>query len=395
MENLIADRMSDIPKSFIREMLKIASQPNIISFAGGLPNKDLFPTESLTAATENVFKIYGNDVFQYSNSEGFSKLRAYIAETYSKKNIDIPAKNILITNGAQQGLDLIGKVLLNEGDGVIIEEPGYLGAIQAFSLYNPYFSPVAVSEQGMDLQQLERAISKRTHKLLYAVPNFQNPSGITYSKENRVGLAEIIQKKNIFIVEDDPYGELRFSGSPQPSFKTYLPDKTIMLGSFSKIIVPGFRIGWIAAPDAIFEKLLIAKQASDLHTCNFTQYIIHQYLQDNAIDTHIERVISMYSEQCQYMTSSINRFFPKNVQFTQPEGGMFLWVTLPSGISAMDLFDIAVKEKVAFVPGTPFYINGKGDNTLRLNFSSVDTATIETGIKRLGNAMRKLQENQR
>ena len=391
MDTLFADRITDVPKSFIREMLKITADPTIISFAGGLPKRNLFPVQELTAATEQVFEIYGRDIFQYSNSEGYQALREYIANNYLKKGLKVAAKNILITNGSQQGLDLLGKVLLNDGDGVIIEEPGYLGAIQAFSLYRPHFSPVPVSEEGMDLEKLQAVLSEREHKLLYAVPNFQNPSGITYSSKNRECVADLIREKGVFIVEDDPYGELRFSGTAKPSFKKYLPEQTILLGSFSKIVVPGFRIGWIVAPDAIYDKLLIAKQASDLHTCHFTQYIIYQYLQKNSIAAHVEKVIETYGEQCQCMMDSIDAYFPRNVKYTKPEGGMFLWVTLPEGVSAMDLFDLAVKEKVAFVPGDPFYVNKKGSNTLRLNFSSVDNDTIKIGIQRLGKVMAELQ----
>lgn len=391
MDTIFADRIIDVPKSFIREMLKITADPTIISFAGGLPKKDLFPVQELTDATEQVFEIYGRDIFQYSNSEGYQALREYIANNYLKKGLKVAAKNILITNGSQQGLDLLGKVLLNDGDGVIIEEPGYLGAIQAFSLYKPHFSPVPVSEEGMDLEKLQAVLSEREHKLLYAVPNFQNPSGITYSSKNREGVADLIREKDVFIVEDDPYGEIRFSGTAKPSFKKYLPEQTILLGSFSKIVVPGFRIGWIVAPDTIYDKLLIAKQASDLHTCHFTQYIIYQYLQKNSIAAHLEKVTETYGEQCQCMMESIDAYFPRNVKYTKPEGGMFLWVTLPEGMSAMDLFNHAVKEKVAFVPGDPFYVNRKGSNTLRLNFSSVDNDTIRTGIQRLGKVMAELQ----
>jgi 2-aminoadipate transaminase len=387
MNTVFADRITDVPRSFIREILKVAIEPDIISFAGGLPNRDLFPVQALTDATSDVFQKYGKDIFQYSNSEGFLKLREYIARNYRRKNIDVSADNILITNGAQQGLDLLGKVFVNEGDGVIIEEPGYLGAIQAFSLYKPKFSPVVVSDEGMDLEQLKARVLERNHKLLYTVPNFQNPSGITYSEKNREEIAGIVEGKGVFIVEDDPYGELRFAGTAKPSFKKYLPDKTIMLGSFSKIVVPGFRAGWIVAPDDIFEKLLIAKQASDLHTCQFTQYIIYEYLMKNDIDAHIAKVVRTYGDQCNTMLESIRDYFPETVASTKPEGGMFLWATLPVGMSAMTLFNRAVREKVVFVPGDPFYINKTEVNTLRLNFSCVDSNTIKTGIQRLGEAL--------
>lgn len=391
MNDIFADRITDVPRSFIREILKVAIDPEVISFAGGLPNRDLFPVQELIKATNEVFDIYGKDIFQYSNSEGYIKLREYIAENYKEKGLSVSPENVLITNGAQQGLDLLGKVLLNEGDGVVLEEPGYLGAIQAFSLYKPTFLPVQVSEQGMFIDKLRDVFDKNNPKIIYSVPNFQNPSGITYTNENRREIAEIVKDKQTFLIEDNPYGDLRFSGEPQLSFKHYLPEKVILLGSFSKIVVPGFRLGWIVAPYSILNKLLIAKQASDLHTCHFTQYIIYQYLQKNDIQSHIDKVTRKYGEQCQSMLESIEKYFPSNVTSTKPEGGMFLWVTLPSQVSAMDLFDLAVKEKVVFVPGSPFYVNNNGENTLRLNFSCTDKRTTEIGIKRLGSALRKLQ----
>ncbi|MES9903937.1 MAG: PLP-dependent aminotransferase family protein [Sedimenticola sp.] len=390
MNEIFADRITDVPKSFIREILKVTLDSDVISFAGGLPNRDLFPVQELTNATNEVFNIYGNDIFQYSNSEGYLHLREYIAGNYQKNGLQISAENVLITNGAQQGLDLLGKVLLNEGDGVVLEEPGYLGAIQAFSLYKANFLPVQVSDQGMDTDQLRRVFTQNSPKLIYSVPNFQNPSGITYTNENRLEVSEIIKDEQVFLIEDNPYGDLRFSGNPQNSFKHYSPEKVILLGSFSKIIIPDFRIGWVVAPESILNKLLIAKQASDLHTCHFTQYIIYQYLQNNDIQAHIEKVAIKYSEQCKSMLKSIEKHFPTNVQPTKPEGGMFLWVTLPSNVSAMELFDLAVKEKVVFVPGSPFYINNNGKSSFRLNFSCTDKQTTEIGIKRIGVAIRKL-----
>ena len=391
MDNIFADRITDVPRSFIREILKVALDKSVISFAGGLPNRELFPAKELIESTRHVFDIYGSDIFQYSNSEGYIKLREYIAGTYKISGIEISPENILITNGAQQGLDLIGKVLINEGDGLVIEEPGYLGAIQAFSLYRPWYFQVTLHDDGMDLDQLKSALSGTGVKLIYTVPNFQNPSGITYSLKNREEISDIVRDRDVFVIEDDPYKELRFSGDPIPSFKQYLPDRTILLGSFSKTVVPGFRIGWIAAPDEIFEKLLIAKQASDLHSCQFTQYIVYQFLENNDIDAHIKKIREAYGKQCKSMLESIDKYFPDDVGSTRPEGGMFLWATLPSSMAAIDLFNLAVKEKVIFVPGDPFYINKKNMNTLRLNFSCVDPETIKTGIKRLGEAINILK----
>lgn len=388
--SMFADRISDVPKSFIREILKVAISPDIISFAGGLPNRDLFPIEQLQAASNHVFDFAGKEALQYSNTEGYEPLREYISKRYKQKGLDISPNNILITTGSQQGLDLLGKTFLNERDNIIIEEPGYLGAIQLFSVYKAVFNPVKLHENGLDIEELKRVIAKKRMKLLYMVPNFSNPSGITYSEENRKEVAKVLKGKSIFLIEDDPYGELRYKGEHVPSFRNYLPDQTILLGSFSKTVVPSFRTGWIVAPDAIMEKLIIAKQASDLHTNYFTQRLLHQFLLDNNVDEHIERIIDVYGKQCDAMIKSIRRHFPKDVHFTEPEGGMFLWVTLPKSVSAMKLFNEAIKENVAFVPGNPFYTRGEENvNTLRLNFSCVDEMAIEEGIKRLGEAIHR------
>ncbi|MBC8394300.1 MAG: PLP-dependent aminotransferase family protein [Deltaproteobacteria bacterium] len=393
MDSIFSDRITDVPRSFIREILKVALDPTFISFAGGLPNRAFFPVEELRDATDRVFDTNGRDVFQYSHSEGYPELRKYISQRYRKKqNLDIPVDNILITSGSQQGLDLLGKTLLNDGDGLIIEEPGYLGAIQAFSLYKPTFLPVSVSEEGMDLQKLRQIIASESPKLMYTVPNFQNPSGISYTEENRRAISEILQGTNTLLIEDDPYVDLRFMGQRKTSFKTLLPDNTILLGSFSKTIVPGFRLGWLVAPSHIMEKIIVAKQATDLHTTHFTQSIIYQYLKNNDIDLHINKIVKAYGNQCQAMLHSIKKYFPKSVKYTKPEGGMFLWVELPQNITSLELFELAVEDKVVFVPRDPFYVNKTGTNTLRLNFSCVDEDTIATGIQRLGNAIEKLME---
>ncbi|VAX28353.1 Aspartate aminotransferase (AspB-4) [hydrothermal vent metagenome] len=390
MQTRFSDRMADVPKSFIREILKDALMPDTISFAGGLPNRTLFPTEEIKVATQKVFEIYGNDLFQYSASEGLIALREWIAQRYKEKGLDVKLENILITSGSQQGLDLLGKVLLNKGDGLILEEPGYLGAIQAFALYRPQFLPVSVSEIGMDTEKLRAVVQSKKPKLMYTVPNFQNPSGITYPEKNREAVAEILRGTETLLIEDDPYGDLRFNKTQHTSFKTLLPHNTLLLGSFSKIIVPSFRIGWIVASDAIMQKLIIAKQASDLHTNQFTQYVIHQYLRDNDLDAHISKIVAAYSTQKEVMRNSILRHFPKEISSTNPEGGMFLWMTLPKLTSALDLFELALKDKVVFVPGDPFYINQSHLNTLRLNYSCADVPTIETGMARLAHAIKTL-----
>ena len=391
MDSIFSDRIADVPRSFIREILKVTLDPTIISFAGGLPNRALFPVEELKAATAKVFDTMGRDVLQYSTSEGFTGLREMIARRYhDRQNLDIPVEDILITNGSQQGLDLMGKTFINEGDDIVIEDPAYLGAIQAFSLYKPRFNSVLLTDEGMDIDQFKSVMAAKKPKLIYTVPNFQNPSGLSFSERTRREMADIVQGTKTLLIEDDPYGDLRYSGRRKSSFKKFLPDNTILFGTFSKTVAPGFRLGWIVAPHDIMEKLIIAKQAADLHTTHFTQCILWQYMQDNDIDAHIRKIKACYGRQMQAMLNSIEKYFPEGVAHTTPEGGMFLWATLPKSVSSRDLLDLALKDKVIFVPGDPFYVNRRNTNTLRLNFSCTDEETIDTGIRHLGQAMEEL-----
>jgi 2-aminoadipate transaminase len=386
--NIFSDRISDVPRSFIREILKVAVNPSIISFAGGLPNRDLFPLDGIRAATERVFSESGKDALQYSTSEGFAPLREWIAKRYAKAmSLEVKPEEILITHGSQQGLDLLGKTLLNEGDHVAIEKPGYLGAIQAFSIYRSRFHQVPLWKDGPDIDTLESAINRFPVKLFYTVPNFQNPSGKSYSQESRRDVAGVLSGTDTLLIEDDPYGELRFRGTPADSFRKLMPENTVLLGSFSKIVAPAFRVGWLVARDDVLEKLLVAKQASDLHTNGPSQRIIHRYLKDNDIDAHIARIREAYGRQREAMVDSIREHFPGDAEFSEPEGGMFLWVKLPGGMSSMELFDKAIERDVAFVPGEPFYPDNPEKDTLRLNFSSVDEDTITEGIQRLARAI--------
>lgn len=379
-----ANRMNNVPKSFIREILKATESSDIISFAGGLPNKDLFPIEEIQEATLSAFKQTGNSILQYSTTEGYLPLREYIARRYEKKwNLKINPRNIIITNGSQQAIDLLGKILINENDPIIIEEPGYLGAIQAFSVYQPQFLPIPLHTTGIDLSIFSDAIKTYNPKLFYCIPNFQNPSGICYSEETKKTVAQLISESNTYIIEDDPYGELRYFGTDKLSFANFLPDQTILLGSFSKTVVPGFRIGWIVVPDELLEKFVIAKQATDLHSNIFSQHILYQYLTNNDLDVHITKIKNAYCEQCNTMADSITKFLTPEVTFNKPDGGMFFWLTFPAHISTMKLLEKCIPQKITFVPGDSFYINRTNINTCRLNFTCSSPQLITEGIKRL------------
>ncbi|MBN2181836.1 MAG: PLP-dependent aminotransferase family protein [Sedimentisphaerales bacterium] len=391
MKKLYATRMSTIPKSFIREILKVTEDPNVISFAGGLPNPQFFPVKEIAATISEV--LAGDDVsaLQYSTTEGYGPLREYIAQRYrDKKGLDISADQILITNGSQQGLDLIGKVFIGKGDAVAIERPAYLGAIQAFSVYEPMFCPVPLLEDGIDIGSLKDVFGRYCIRLFHTVINFQNPSGISYSQNKREELAELLGRHDTVVVEDDPYGELRFVGAAPQSMRNWLDGRAVLLGSFSKTIAPGLRLGWICAGREIMDRLVVAKQASDLHSNSLCQRIVHRYLVNNDVDKHIATIIAAYKKQRDAMMTAIEANFPREVSFTRPEGGMFLWITLPERLSSLELFDRAIEEKVAFVPGTPFFVDRGGENNMRLNYSNSDEDRINEGIRRLGKIMKNL-----
>lgn len=384
------NRIQNTPKSFIREILKVTQDPSIISFAGGLPNPSLFPIEALQEAARETLATAGARALQYSTTEGHAELRAWIAARYERRGVSVHPDQVLITTGSQQCLDLLGKLFIENGDEVILERPSYLGTIQAFTMFEPRFVTVDLEEDGPNLEQAERLLATGRPKLFYAVPNFQNPSGLTYSKAKREALGALLRKypETVFI-EDDPYGELRFSGEHHKPLFAYTKGRSIMLGSFSKITVPGFRLGWMVAPPEIIRLAVKAKQAADLHSSTFNQFIISEYLKRHSIDDHIAKITERYGAQAKAMVAALEREAPAGVSFTRPEGGMFSWVTLPAGKgSCMDLFNLAIEQKVAFVPGMPFYTDGTGQDTLRLNFSNASEATIDAGIARLCRCMK-------
>ena len=384
-----SDRILNTPSSFIRDILKVADAPDVISFAGGLPNPVSFPIEALQQSIDGAIKKNGSRLFQYSTTEGYLPLREMIANKYRRKfNLDVDPDDVLITNGSQQALELLGKVILNKGDQVLMEEPGYLGAIQAFSLCEPEFLSIPLEEDGLNLDLLEEKLKNNPVKMIYCVPNFQNPTGLTYSLEKRKAMREIVTKYDLAFIEDDPYGELRFRGESLPYIGAGYMENSILLGTFSKTVTPGMRLGFLITKNAeLMRHLVTAKQGSDLHTNIFTQYAIHEYLMNNPYAEHVDKIIALYREQATVMLDAMEKYFPKTVSWTKPEGGMFIWVTLPEGQSALDLFPKAMEQKVAFVPGDPFYTHKRGVNTFRLNYTNATPDVILEGIRRLGSIL--------
>ena len=389
--SLLARRTQRMQRSAIREILKVTEDPQIISFAGGLPNPSTFPVAEIAESAAKVLRDAGTSALQYSTTEGYRPLREFIARRYwEKRQLRIDPDEILITNGSQQGLDLLGKVLLDAGDPVLLERPAYLGAIQAFSAYEPQFTSVTLEDDGPNLIEFEAALDQRKPKIFYAVPNFQNPSGLSYSGAKREAVGRLCSARSVVLVEDDPYGELRFRGEPLPSLKHHCP-RGVLLGSFSKIVAPGLRLGWICAPRQLMDLMVTAKQGVDLHSNYFSQRVVHQHLLDHDLDAHIAMVRGLYGRQRDAMVAAIQRHFPAEVKSSEPDGGMFLWVRLPEGVSVAALFKAAIARKVAFVPGSAFYADVADDRHLRLNFSNSDEARIDEGMRRLGEAIRELQ----
>lgn len=394
MKNKFSDRVVKTKKSFIREILKVTESNDAISFAGGLPNPISFPIDEIKRASIEVLEEDGESALQYAITEGYRPLREIISKRYlEKKGLEISPDEIIITNGSQQGLDLISKVFIEKGDNILMEKPGYLGAIQAFSMYEPEINQVDLENDGLNIEKLEQELKLRKNKLIYTVPDFQNPTGTCYSETKRKEISKLLMDNDVLMIEDNPYGELRFMGEEKQNFKSYMKEKSILLGSFSKIVSPGLRLGWVCASEEIIDKVILAKQASDLHTNFFTQRIVCNYLANNDIDVHIEMIRNKYKDQRDVMVKSIEKYLPDNIEFTRPEGGMFLWIKLPRSFSAVELFEYATKEKVLFVPGNPFYVEDENVNTLRLNYTNSSTDVIEEGIKRLAVAMEKMVSN--
>ncbi len=383
----LSGRARALTSSAIREILKVTERPEVISFAGGLPSPATFPVERMREATEKVLREAPQAALQYGPTEGFTPLREWIAERLSRNGTQIPASRVLITTGSQQGLDLLGKVLIDEGSKVLVETPSYLGALQAFSLFAPAFGSLPSDAQGIVTDQISPAQLEGA-RFLYCLPNFQNPTGRRMPLERRRAIVELARQANVPLVEDDPYGELSYGGEALPSLLSMNPDGVIYMGSFSKVLAPGLRLGYVVAPEEIFGKMVQAKQAADLHTPSFSQRIVYEAVQDGFIDSHIPSIRTLYAAQCEHMLAALEREFPAEASWNRPDGGMFIWVELPEGVDTSLLLAKAIERNVAFVPGAPFYAVQPRRNTLRLSFVTVPAEKIDHGIKVLGELLK-------
>jgi len=401
-QHRFAQRTQRMGSSAIRELLKLTQIPGLISFAGGLPAPEVFPVDEFKEACDVVLSEVGSQALQYSTTEGYYPLRELIARNSSRYGIYVDTDNIQITSGSQQALDLLGKLFINQGDRILVEAPTYLGALQAWNAYGPEYISVPADENGMQTDALESAL-RTGPKFIYVLPNFQNPTGVTLSLDRRLKLIELADAYGVPIIEDDPYGQLRYEGEHLPPV-VVLDDQfqkngssayhgnVIYLSTFSKTLAPGIRLAWIVAPKEVIAKVVQAKQGADLHTSTFNQMVAYEVARTGFLDEHVRVIRKTYRERRDVMLASMEEYFPKGVTWTRPKGGMFLWVTLPEGIDATELFDKAVSLKVAYVPGAPFFPNGGGENTIRLNFSNASPEMIQEGILRLGKVFKEAIE---
>jgi 2-aminoadipate transaminase len=389
-----AHRMQKMGSSVIRELLKYTEQPGIISFAGGLPAPDVFPLKEFQAACNHVLETQGAQALQYSTTEGYLPLCEMIARHTSRYMVEVTPDNILITSGSQQALDFAGRLFINRGDYIVVEAPTYLGALQAWNAYGAQYIPVRTDENGMIVDELEAAL-RIGPKFIYVLPNFQNPSGVTLSLERRMKLIELADKYGVPIIEDDPYGQLRYEGENIPSLVSLdskfrgknggcYSGNVIYLSTFSKLLSPGLRLAWVIAPEQVIRKLVMTKQAADLHTASFNQYVAYEVGKGGFLDEHVKVIRSVYKERRDVMLEMMDEMFPPEVHWTRPQGGMFLWGVLPEQMDTADVLKVAIERKVAFVPGEAFHATGGGKNTMRINFSYPSTDDIREGVTRLG-----------
>jgi 2-aminoadipate transaminase len=394
-----AQRTQRIGSSAIRELLKLTDDPEIISFAGGLPAPDVFPVHEIEEACVRVLREKGAQSLQYGSTEGYLPLREMITRHSARYGIEVNPENILITSGSQQALDLLGKIFINRGDRILVESPTYLGALQAWNAYGAEYVTVPSDENGMNTDALWNAL-RIGPKFIYCLPNFQNPGGTTLSLERRQKLVEMADHFGIPIIEDDPYGQLRFEGEHlppvvlldgqlHPNNDSCYRGNVIYLSTFSKILAPGIRLGWVIAPPEVTRKLVMAKQGCDLHSPTFNQFVTYEVGRGGFLSKHVRHVCAVYKERRDAMLAALEIYMPAGVRWTHPQGGLFLWMTLPEEINTTELFKQAIQAKVAFVPGAPFHPKGGGENTMRLNFSYCTPEVINVGIARLANVIRE------
>lgn len=398
-EHRFAHRTEGMKSSFIRELLKVTDQPDMISFGGGFPAAEIFPIDRVRAACDKVLTEKGRKALQYTTTEGYAPLREWVARDAKKMGINISLDNILITTGSQQALDFVGRIFINRGDRVLTESPTYLGAIQAWNAYGPHYVTVDTDEDGMLTDQLEQLVATNI-KFMYVLPNFQNPMGVTLSHTRRKQIVEIANRHGVPIVEDDPYGKLLFEGEPIPPLcvidEEYHSNQdgcysgnVIYTSTLSKILAPGLRIGWVIAPPQVNKKMVQAKQGADLQSSTFDQYVAYELVKDEWLNEHIELIKMVYKERRDAMLNAFEKYMPEGTTWTKPAGGLFLWLRLPDGCDTVKLFPMAVEEKVAYVPGEPFYPNGGPTNTMRMNFSASKPEVIDEGVRRLANIVRR------
>ncbi|MEG1560368.1 MAG: PLP-dependent aminotransferase family protein [Clostridia bacterium] len=389
----LAGRMDGVSGSAIRELFKLSSDPGIIAFGGGNPARESFPIQTIQNILDKALKENGASLLQYGITEGYIPLRkAVIEHLLEPKGLSAGLENVLIVSGSMQSLDLITKIYVDPGDTILVESPTFLGALQAFRSYQGNLVPVPMDEDGVIISELERLMKELHPKLFYCIPTFQNPTGRTLKAERREKIAQLAEKYDCMVIEDDPYGELRYEGEVQPPIKSFdKSDHVILLLSFSKIIAPGIRVGALIGPSDIVRKLTISKQSADTHTSNVTQVIAAEFLAQGLLPGHIKSIIPIYSVRLQAMLNAIEKYFPKTCRYTVPEGGLFVWGEMEKGVKMLPIFERAVKEeKVAFVPGEHFFTDcSMGENTFRLNFSSETPERIEEGIKRLGKILKE------
>lgn len=376
-------------------ILKAAADPKIISFAGGLPAPELFPVEGMKDATDKVYAEHGQQALQYGAAKGVTELRELILKRVKEKeNVDAKLENVMVTTGSEQAIDLVGKAFVNPGDTVLVEEPTYLCALDVFRSYGANFVSVPMDDDGMKMDALEEALKAHPETaLVYTVPNFQNPTGRTMPAERRKKFAELAAKYDVPVLEDNPYGDIRFAGEHVPSVKSFdHAGKVFYMSTFSKILAPGFRLGWLVADPKVIEKLTVLKQSADLHTDNLVQYVVTEFFKENDVDAHVKEISDLYGKRKQLMIDGIKKYFPKDVKYTDPEGGMFLWVEVPGVTDTVELFKQCLEHNVAFVPGDPFFAGKPQPGTFRLNYSNMQEDQIEVGLKRLGEALSQALE---